>query len=224
MIYGRIYDRVCFEVWGNTPVPPGVDTVLKGADGIISILQQQIQEDYNFWFMEKETSISVIDGTTQYDLDSGNFKEEISFRFENTNGDFLVPLERVREQKRLDLFRSASSTTEYPPWYYKDWNASTSYQRITLYPEPSVNHTLWLKYWGYLTKLTDATFDDAEDTLSIESPMTLVYGAVEKICKSLEYYDKMALAKQDFQENLEILKNKSWSYRKANLGVAPNEN
>lgn len=59
MTYGDIYNKIAFFIWGDTNPPISAADILQGANGLISKIQRQIQEQNDLWFMDKSGTIRI---------------------------------------------------------------------------------------------------------------------------------------------------------------------
>lgn len=224
MTYGDIYDKIIVETHGADTPQTEVVSALYGAEGIIGRLQRQIQEDHDYWFMESSTTKTLISGTATYDIDY-EFKREILLKIKDQNNIYATPL-TVLSLGQLDTL---SATTGEPIKYYIDFNSSTSYRRINLWPTPSftapATRTLNVRYYGYLSKLSDVqgTFRTTTDMLSKEAPYLIIFKAAAKVCKLIENYEKMQVLEQYASEELNNLRAKDFHYKSANLGKIPSK-
>lgn len=77
MTLGEIFERVKWIYFGDTGQPTSVDTHYQAAaEGVISNIHRKIQEDNDYWFMEKYYSTSVSAYTRNISLPD-EFKHEV---------------------------------------------------------------------------------------------------------------------------------------------------
>ena len=139
MTYGEIYSEIIKIVYGDTTEPDSVDTRLHGSNGLIAKHRKRVMEKENLWFMEKTRDIYVAQGITDYDLHFGNFKEELKngLRFSSpASGDYQDPLTKIRLPDLNLNFKDYDQETNYPPYYYIEWNPTSSYRMLQLKPKP----------------------------------------------------------------------------------------
>lgn len=217
MTYGRIIDRIIFEAYGDTVPPVSVRDFLRGVDGKIGDVRKQIQEDTDYWFMESLDTINLVNAQAAYDLDA-DIKKEITLWYQDENNS-RFPLSKVLPGQ-LETQQIASS--EYPKWYYIDWNPTTNVRRVNLFPTPIITapatRTLYMKCYRYLAPLSDdeVTFDATEDIMSIEAPWLLIYATAADLLQSHEEYDRMQALQQMAGDQLARLSNKMHMMASAN--------
>jgi len=222
MTYGSIVNKILFEVYGDTTAEASVGENLRGSEGIIGNIQRQIQEEHDYWFMEDSDTITLVDGTTSYDLNLTNeFKKEITLRIIDQDGIFYAPLTKLFRGQPEGAEYIYQDTVDMPQFYYISWNATL--QQITLYPTIDFTapdtRTLDIRYYGYLDKLSDntTTFNANSDRLSIEAPYLIIYKATAQLCQTLDYLDKMQLSEVRAAAELKKFKSKDWQIKDANI-------
>lgn len=220
MTYAEIYNQICMYVWGDTGLPTNMGYMLIGSEGIVAQARKQIQEDYDYWFMEATHELPVIASDSTYDLDFDNFKKEIRLWFEDENGDYVTPLTKLSKNEQDQHFTDADQEVKYPTHYYIDYNSSTGYRRLNLYPIPEEDRTLHIRYYRYLDLLSDIelTWNTTEDNLSIEAPSLLIWTAIRDITNIHTNLELLAMAENNIARELTSLKNKDWQYQRANTG------
>ena len=218
MTYGDIVTKVIVEVFGSDDPQAEVTTNLYGPEGIIANVCKKIQEQNDLWFMMASTTETLVDDTSQYDIDYA-FKKENNLRVMDQNGYYQDPLTKISKE-HADTLQDQDGD---PWWYWIDY--SGTYRRINVYPTPSISgsdtRTLYITYWKFLDDLSDntATFDAYEDELSIEAPYYIIYKAAARVCKTIENYEKMQLMEQSVAEELQDLRRKDSVYRAANMKI-----
>jgi hypothetical protein len=74
--FGEIYSRAMWLVYGSSTPPVDADTQFQGVtEGILANLHRNLQEDFNYWFMEEAYGVAVPAYTRSLALPS-DFKEE----------------------------------------------------------------------------------------------------------------------------------------------------
>lgn len=76
MTFQQIYNRALWLVYGDSTPPASVATQMQAVtEGILANLHRNLQEDFNYWFMEESYGVSVPAYTASLALPS-DFKEE----------------------------------------------------------------------------------------------------------------------------------------------------
>lgn len=159
MTFIELYNRIVFEIWGNSTPPSGTATQLMGTGGIINNVIRLIQQNKNYWFMEASDTISIIDGTQSYSLPS-DFKQIIrcGLRYTKTDNNYTAPMRMLGEGQAREDYLESTQETEYPEAY------SIFGGELKVYPKPSQNSTLDIFYYKFLTALSaDADHNDLTD-------------------------------------------------------------
>mgnify|MGYP001157472996 FL=1 len=97
MTFGEIYTRVMWLVYGDTNYPQSTQTHMSNINyGIISEAHRKVQNDFNYWFMERVYMKELEAGKVAFDLPSA-FKQDVYIRIieyndvsETTGGDATV--------------------------------------------------------------------------------------------------------------------------------------
>ncbi len=156
MTFLEMYNRVVYKLFGNSAVPQGANAVLYGTNGIIDNCHRRIQQGKSYWFMEYNDTIAITAGTESYALPA-NFKEidRAGFRpYNATTTDYEIPLSQMGAGESWSTFRLHTDTADYPTCY------SIFGGVLFLRPIPSLNITLYLRYYRYLDRLANDTDED----------------------------------------------------------------
>lgn len=173
MILSEVYTRVLYCLFGDAQAyPTNIAVHLQGASGIIAQAHKQVQAERNYWFMQASTTLSVVDGTIEYDLPE-RWKAEISLRFKDTDGNLLEPLAKLTDEE-VESNDLEKTETDYPS-YYHIFN-----DHVYIYPTPAQNLTLYVKYWKFLAPPTTAGFLTHDDVLTQEGDECLIYLSTAK--------------------------------------------
>jgi hypothetical protein len=220
MIYGDIIDKAILEVFGDDTPQASVLANMYGSEGIVGTIQRQLQEEHNYWFMLADTTVTLIDATAAYDLNLANeFKEEINLHVVDQDSYVYDPLTKITPNQ-ADVLQAEETE---PTHYWIDYGGT--YRRLNLYPTPNVDagytRTLHLRYWKYLTKLsdTDATLDAYSDDISVQAPWYLIYKSAAMLCSTIESYEKMQIMEVRATEQLQKLNKKDSRYKVANFYI-----
>lgn len=103
-------------------------------------------------FNEREFSVSAVDGTSDYNVDTTTAPEyfvEGSFRITSPTASAASPLQYVRYQDYVNTFPQGNGTTEGAPAYWVLLPPDgTGTDKIRFYPTPNASYTV--KYRAYL--------------------------------------------------------------------------
>ena len=136
MTYGEIYQEIISTIYGDTKPPDSIYTKLHGSNGFIAKYRKRLMEKEDLWFFEKERNIYVAEGVTEYDLHFG-FKKEIGFRFSHPiTGDYFKPLIKLSIEEIGNSFQDYDQEILIPTHYYIDFNSTSQYSRLNLFPIP----------------------------------------------------------------------------------------
>lgn len=205
MTLQEIYDRAIWYVFGNSVPVASVATNLQGATGIIAAEHRHVQEEYNYWFMETDDTVSLVSGTQGYAIPS-LFKMEVSFFVEDADGYYLPPLQRLTRGQSPVTFQPTDTGT---PTHYELWNGN-----INLFPTPDAALTLHRRYYAFLTPLVNLT--DTDD-LTVHGADVLIYKTAYELAVNLDYENKSNLMLRKYFAALDQLKLKHWERSKAGL-------
>lgn len=211
MNWTDIYNRVVFEVWGNSVPAQGFPGVLQGEYGIIANAHRKIQEDYNYWFMEQAGTNVLIDGTANYALPVG-FKEIIQNGLQlvdATTGDYTLPLSPMQPNDTFNHFRDADEEADYPTFY------EIFGGEIILHPTPSLSGVVMrLRCFSYLAR-PPAVFGVTYDDLTRGGHNAIIYEACANICRIQEEYQKEQRFMEQFRVEIERLMQSDARMRRA---------
>ena len=197
MTFLEILNRTCRHIWGSTAPPNEAITLLNNLDhGIVVKAHRQVQEEYNYKFMEFSSSIPIITSTYEYALPD-NFKEltsKDSIRILNSNNMYESPMKRLVSGEAYTRYRDPTARAEYPT-HYEMWD-----EQIVVYPTPSSDSAMHLRYYQYFTDPRDLvpaqTFDEYNDELTDIGAELIIQICVEDICNILQIHDMAGLAGQ----------------------------
>ncbi len=215
MTFLQIYERVCLKVWGNSQVPQGSAVLLQGQYGVIANVHRRIQEDRNFWFMEKAGTISVVSGTQNYALPTG-FKEIVpkGLRIADADsGNFYEPLSPLHPDDAYSHFRDVNETSDYA-LYYEIYGG-----QLYLYPMPSLAVTLSIRYYGYLDRPVAATFTTETDILTQEGADAIVAYSAAEMLRYMNELNRAQMYEAEGNAALEILHQKDHKMRRAEINT-----
>jgi hypothetical protein len=134
--YLSVYNEIVAQVFGDTTPPTTTPTRLYGTEGLIARKRKEIQDEHNYWFMEKSWRLPIIDGVNNYDLPT-DFKEELRLRFEDIKtGDYRTPLTKLSLDDIDQNFRDRDADVYYPSNYYLDFDVTLHRRQINLFPKP----------------------------------------------------------------------------------------
>jgi len=171
MTFQQILNRVSQNIWGNTAAPAAHVAMLEGEYGIIAEAHRQIQQDYNYWFMQEYASVESEVGVQAYNLPT-DYKQMITALWQTVDeygaitgfSNPLMPLGLGDAQKYF--WKSDDSDTNEYPGYYEIFG-----NNIVIYPDPSEIRALHIYYWKFLPRPTDFDLsDDLNDTQKVFKP------------------------------------------------------
>lgn len=150
------------------------------------------------YFMEEVGyTITVTDGTSSYPLPP-RFKEAISVRFADADGNMSEPLRKL-STGQIDRYDLSPSET---PKYYEIVDAN-----IVLHPEPDAAGTVYMHYYQYLAEPETLDFAEGattEDELTIQGADAVIDLATAEMLVALDngekaqvYYGKLAHSVQE---------------------------
>jgi len=201
MNWTELYNRVVFEVYGNSVPAQGTQNVLQGEYGIIANAHRKIQEDYNYWFMESTELTTLTDGVRNYPLPA-LFKEVVQngFRMVDTvSGNYCSPISPMQPNDAFNHFRNATEEVDYPT-HYEIYGGE-----LLLYPTPALTGVvLAAKIYKYLPR-PPAVFDLTYDALTRNGHNAVIYEAAANICRIQEEYQKMQVFQGELVKELERL-------------------
>lgn len=210
-----IYNRVCWNVFGDSTPVVSIATYLQGANGAIARAHYDIMGDWPYWFMETETTQAITAPTAAYNLPA-RFKQEISLRLLNaTTGKFNKPLSRLGRGVSYSDYLDPADTVEYPK-VYEIWNG-----QIVLKPIPSVNSTLYLRYYQYLAGLVNLTDHDAL-TDNPHGAEAIISRVIMDMASNIEYSDKYQPFMQRYGEAIRLLREQDQEYKRYGQESVPN--
>jgi len=125
-------------------------------------IHRQIQTEWDWWFMEKLDTLSIIAANQSYALPT-RFKREVSLWFTHaTTGKYESPIQRLMRGQAEVTFTDPTDDTTYPT-HYEIWGDSAT--PFKLWPIPDTNVTLNRRYYAYLPNLKSGTV-----TMTIATP------------------------------------------------------
>ena len=80
MTLTEIYNRVIWNIYGDSTPPASVVTNMQGANGLIANIHKRFQREWNFSWMEDESYLEVTEGDFRVALPS-DFKEEVLIKY-----------------------------------------------------------------------------------------------------------------------------------------------
>lgn len=204
MTVQQILDKINWLVFGDSTPPSSVSTHLIGSEGLISQAHRRIQEEWDYWFMEENTTISVVSGISNYTMPT-DIKREISLYFTNaTTGYYESPLQKLMKGQMETTFTNPSATATYPT-HYEIFGGSVSgtYDTLYIYPEPSAASTLNLRYYKYFTR---PTAGGSTDQVTVYAHYPIIYTVALELCMALDYQQKMMILNEKYKEALASLR------------------
>jgi hypothetical protein len=181
MTFREIFEDASFNVWGSTTPSAEEATRLQAR---IRHAHRALQQKHSMYFMEEVGyTISVVDGTSSYPLPP-RFKEAISVRFADADGNMSEPLQRfyTGQADRRDYGES-----EQPKYFEVVEN------NIILYPEPDAAGTVYMHYYQYLPEPETSDFAEGattEDELTIHGADAVIDLATAEMLVSLDNGEK----------------------------------
>lgn len=207
MDVAAIYARVVWNIYGDSTPPASVVTYLQGADGAIARAHRDIQTDWNYYFMEASSAPAVVSGVRSVALPT-RFKKEIALKlYDPVNAVYKPELIRLGRGGVFAQFQNATDTADYPQ-YYEIWNGN-----IDLWPMPSENSVLNIRYYNYLATLTLTTDHDAltDDPHGAEA---IIARVVMDFASNIEYADKYEPFMARYNEAIRLLREKDQEYKR----------
>ena len=77
----------------------------KGSNGVIARARKQIQENHNYWFMENERSISLLENEIEYNLPA-TFKQEISVMYYDSDTEVYREIDKLNQKEYTDYLEN----------------------------------------------------------------------------------------------------------------------
>lgn len=214
MTWYELYNHVCLKLWGSSN-PPASAVNLIGPNGMIARAHRDIQRDWNYWFMEASTTISVTAGVSSYALPT-NFKELIKKGLQavdSSSGYYLDPLSPLYPGEAFDSFRDPVNGAPYPTHYeiYEDM--------IHIYPIPSGAFTIRMRYYKYLDRPTAADFGappiSVSDALTIACPLGIAALAAMEFAGIQKEADVVQMCLSEVKDSIDTLKQEDQKRRRA---------
>jgi len=201
MTWIEVYNATILKVFGESTPSAGLDVAIRGSSGIIANAHRKIQQDWNYWFMEAETTITLAAGTPSYALPTG-FKEIFprGLRLKDSStGDFDLPLSPLLPNEAYETFRDSDDEADYP-LYYEIFGGS-----LYLYPTPQLAGVVaYLRYYKYLDR-PPTTFAATTDILITEGANAVIFLAASEICKIQEEYQKAQILEAEGVAQVNLL-------------------
>ncbi len=240
MTFGQIYNDMCRIAWGDTVPPESVMTSYRGSSGVIARARRRIMQDFNYWFMEASSTISLVVDQRNYNLPA-DFKEEVSIFVKNDDGDIFTELKKLSQNDYMEYVKKYSQpsvyddsystplednqNTEWPSYYYILPTSTVGQLEVLLLPIPEEAKTdaIYIVYWKYLPDLSDtvATWDAYEDEISTNCPDLLIWMGVADIAMIQENQRLMALAEGKVAQFKDEFKNINFTLKNSNMGRIP---
>lgn len=175
--------------------------------GIIQLIHQRLQREWNYWFMETSTTHAVTAGTAAYALPT-YWKCELKdgLRILDAAGNYAAPLTKLR-QDEVNYF--ASPTEQAEPEYYHVWGGM-----INLMPIPIRATTLYHKYYRFLPAPVN---DTDEDDIMIYGADVIVFMAVTELAETLQNADKFQAYSNRAGQSLIVLRQLDQTKKMANI-------
>lgn len=179
------------------------DTGYSGTEiyGYINDAQRDIFNEYRLPFMEALQAYTVVSGTSDITNGSGlptNFVQAIDLIYTDTGGERVIPYQDIREVDYNDP--DPDDTTAHPAgsplYWYKYANT------IRVYPTPSSNYTVSLRYYKEPTALSGTT--DVPEVPS-EFEEILILGAAYRVLQVKDNYDQAGVLENKYHELLQKL-------------------
>lgn len=210
MTFLQIYNRVIYKLFGNSAPPQGAAAVLYGTNGIIDNCHRRIQQAKNYWFMEYTATIAVTAGTESYALPT-DFKEidRCGFKpYNATTTDYETPLSQMGAGESWSTFKLHTDTADYPTAYSIFGGA------LFLKPIPSLDITLYLRYYRYLPRLVN---DADEDVLCLQGYEAIINFACAEYLEITKENNESQVYLARANDAIEVLRKEDMSNRRAEI-------
>jgi hypothetical protein len=173
---------------------------------MISRAHRDIQRDWNYWFMEADTTISVIAGTQTYAIPT-NYKELMKKGLQvldSASGSYLDPLSPLYSGEAYDYFRDSVNGAEFPS-HYEIYDGN-----IVFYPIPSSAYTVRMRYYKFLPKPVLADFGappiSVSDALTLACPLGIAAIATMEMAGIQKEIDVVQMCQSEAKDSIELLK------------------
>lgn len=80
MTLTEIYNRIVWNIYGDSTPPASVVTYMQGVNGVIANIHKRLQREWNYSWMEKDDFLEVTEGVFRVGLPT-DFKEEIVVKY-----------------------------------------------------------------------------------------------------------------------------------------------
>lgn len=196
-----VYNAATFHLFPSGNVPTSTTTFLRGTGGLIGRVHKRLQQLYNFWFLETDTTWALVEDQIEYDLPD-NFKEIISIYPSGDSGYEapLRPLIRTHAEQYL-LNQSPVS----PPKWFEIVN-----DVLRVYPAPSEDGTLNGRYYKFFA------YDDvSEDVVLINAGEIIVDLVVAELSDARKEFDDSKVYRDRALEKINLLRQEEHSRRES---------
>jgi hypothetical protein len=212
MTWYEIYLHVCLKLWGSSN-PPVAAARLIGPTGMIARAHRDIQRDWNYWFMETETTIPVLAGTSAYALPAG-YKELIPGGLQAYDAvslcyrDVIPPL---YPGEAWENYRDPINGASFPS-FYEIFGGN-----IVFYPLPSAAYTVRMRYYEYLDRPTVGDFVagvTSSDALTLGCPLAVAALAAMEMAGIQKEMDVVQICMAEAKDEVELLRAEDQKYRR----------
>jgi hypothetical protein len=180
---------------------------------MIARAARDIQRDWNYWFMEAQTTIPVLAGTQSYALPT-DYKELIKNglqALETTGAYYLDPIAPLLPGEGFNSFRDAVNGDAYPSFY------EIFGTNILFYPILTGACTVRMRYYKFLPNPSAADFTNpvgVSNALTVACPLGISALAAMEYAGIQKEADLVQLYAQEAKDSIDILKMEDQKWRR----------